>query len=250
METLPVMTFAKRTSNCSSFWPIPTYKTFEYMELGLNPSWDKKFKEWEKRFGTLKDKIPKAIWRGKCSSGGHGSHHRHILITKGKIVNNQRFMDVRPYKKELCPGNLQDFVGEKMATEDSMLYRAVLDIDGNSWSERFPRLLCYNSVVVKVDVFPDHDEYFMPSLTPGKHYIAADLVNFTHVVKTVVSNKSLGAMQEVVKNANNWCRNFMVRCHFAFASDEPKFKSACNSNYFYLTIVLCTRCMVMHALAF
>jgi hypothetical protein len=30
-------------------------------------------------------------------------------------------------------------------------YAAILDIDGNSWSSRFCGLLCYNSVVLKVD---------------------------------------------------------------------------------------------------
>lgn len=91
-----------------------------------------------------------------------------------------------------------------MSRTDSMLHRAVLDIDGNSWSERFPRLFCYNSMVVKVDAFLDHDEYFLPSLTPGKYYVAADLVNFTHVVKMYRRCKRL------FENANNWCRNFMV----------------------------------------
>jgi hypothetical protein len=211
VDTLPIMSFA-RQENCSYAFPIPSYKHFEYIELG-HKSWENKFIEWESRYGNLTQKIPKAIWRGQCSSGG--SHHRHIFITKSNFLNNQRFIDARPYNDEACPWNLkgEKYLAKRMATEDSMLYRAVLDIDGNSWSERFSRLLCYNSVVIKVGVFPDHDEYFMPSLIPGKHYVSADLRNFTQVAKLTVSNKSLSAMQTIVQNANTWCKTFMVSQH-------------------------------------
>ena len=41
---------------------------------------------------------------------------------------------------------------EIMPFYDQMKFRAIIDIDGNDWSSRFPKLLCTNSVVIKVRV--------------------------------------------------------------------------------------------------
>ena len=39
-----------------------------------------------------------------------------------------------------------------MPFNDQMKFKAIIDIDGNTWSSRFPELLCTNSVVIKVCV--------------------------------------------------------------------------------------------------
>ena len=54
-------------------------------------------------------------------------------------------------------------------TENFQNYKAVLDVDGNSWSERFARLLCMNSVVVKVE--PEFVDYFFTDVKPWVHYV-------------------------------------------------------------------------------
>jgi hypothetical protein len=37
-----------------------------------------------------------------------------------------------------------------MEFDEQMNYKAIMDIDGNSWTGRFSKLLCTNSVVIKV----------------------------------------------------------------------------------------------------
>ncbi len=91
---------------------------------------------------------------------------------------------------------------------DFQKYRAVLDLDGGSWSERFPRLLCQNSVVVKVD--PEQIDYFWPTLQAGVHYVAANLTNLVSVIEYVTSDDHQEEMQQIVANAREWCRQHMV----------------------------------------
>jgi hypothetical protein len=85
-----------------------------------------------------------------------------------------------------CPPNVTPAAEGRSPMEDSMRFKAVIDIDGNSWSERFPRLMCYNSAVIGIDV-SDHaptladfeEEYYMRAggdrPLPGVHCISADL---------------------------------------------------------------------------
>ena len=44
----------------------------------------------------------------------------------------------------------QTIVTDHMLFHDKMKYKAILDIDGNHWSGRYPRLLCTNNVIIKV----------------------------------------------------------------------------------------------------
>ena len=66
-------------------------------------------------------------------------------------------------------------------------YKAILDIDGNSYSARFSRLLCTNSVIIKIT--PRWAEYFFDELQPMAHYVPANLENLTKVVEYVVGGK-------------------------------------------------------------
>ena len=44
----------------------------------------------------------------------------------------------------------QTILTEHMHFDDQMKYNAILGVDGNNWLGRFPKLLCANSVVIKV----------------------------------------------------------------------------------------------------
>jgi hypothetical protein len=97
--------------------------------------------------------------------------------------------------------------------EDFQQYRAIIDIDGNSWSERFPRLLCMNSVVIKID--PEQVDYFWPTLQEGVHYLrAANLSHLVQVARYATSDDNEQEMQRIVANARAWCRQRMVRLHY------------------------------------
>jgi hypothetical protein len=95
-----------------------------------------------------------------------------------------------------------------MNMEDFQKYKAIIDIDGNSWSSRFFRLMCMNSVVLKVQ--PNHIDYFFPELKPWVHYLPvhANLSNLIDVVRLAVSEdpEATHHMQTIVRNANDWCK--------------------------------------------
>lgn len=102
---------------------------------------------------------------------------------------------------------------------DFQKYRGVLDMDGNSWSARFGALLCYNSVVLKVE--PSWVDYFhykrdssgRPELLPWKHFIPvkADLSDLVEQASFVVDPANDEFLTNVVAEANAWCRRSMVQ---------------------------------------
>jgi hypothetical protein len=90
-------------------------------------------------------------------------------------------------------------------------YVAILDIDGNSWSSRFGTLLCYNSVVVKVD--PEYVDYFhFKDLVAWKHYVPVkyDLSDLVQQAAFVTDPTNDEVVHTIIANANDWCRRRMV----------------------------------------
>jgi len=106
-------------------------------------------------------------------------------------------------KEELLSKNLT-ITAKQMQFDDQVNYRAILDIDGNSWSSRFPKILCTNSVAIKV--VPKWVEYFYDQIQPMEHYIPASLDNLTEVVEYVMDKSNENEMKKIVKAANLWCQ--------------------------------------------
>ena len=86
-------------------------------------------------------------------------------------------------------------------------FAAIIDIDGNNWSARFPSLLCTNSVVIKIT--PDFVDQTMHALQPNVHYIPSSLGNLTTVVEYIMDKDHDGEMKNIVSNANRWCLSNM-----------------------------------------
>ena len=99
--------------------------------------------------------------------------------------------------------------------------KAIIDIDGNNWSARFPYLLCTNSIIIRIT--PDFIEQQYTSATttttitttttapstnavfPNVHYIPASITNLTSVIEHVINIQNDIQIQEIVQNANDWC---------------------------------------------
>jgi hypothetical protein len=96
----------------------------------------------------------------------------------------------------------------RMPFEQQMSYIAIIDIDGNNWSGRFAKLLCTNSVIIKI--IPEYIEYFYIDLVPNVHYISATITNLTRVVTYVLDSANTNEMQNVVQEANKWCAQSMT----------------------------------------
>lgn len=132
-----------------------------------------------------------------------------------------------------------------IAFQDFQKYRAVVDIDGNAWSDRFGNLLCLNSAVVKVSqvpstahcgyvdtanlnntnntrfslvkVQPSNENYFFQELKPWVHYIpvAANMSDIEESLRFAISNRTARKVQRIVFRANEWCRTRLTKSSLA-----------------------------------
>lgn len=190
MGSIPRITWAK-VKNCGYNFAIPDYRTVilakqRERQQDLLERENDKYPSWE-------GKIPKAVWRGSFSNPT-----REVLVNKFSNHTNFDVAEV-PYESRKGPF---------LKHQDFMNYRAVLDIDGHSWTDRFQYLLCQTSVVIKIHL--SATSYFDAALTPGLHYLPATLENLTNVVEHAVSGENAGRMKSIISNANKWCQKHVV----------------------------------------
>jgi hypothetical protein len=194
---------------------VPTY---EHWKNGKNSSaeWDLQFDKQNKKY-RWETKINKAIWRGSAT-GVLFKYPYWQDLPRAKLVKfsieNPTAVDAgfkgasQRNKTELHEMESMGFVKNRMKMEDFQKFKAVIDIDGNSWSSRFFKLMCMNSVVLKVQ--PNHIDYFYHELQPWVHYLPVhgNLSNLMDMVSLAISadEEKQQQMQYIVKNANNWCK--------------------------------------------
>ena len=116
-------------------------------------TWHRTFKNHESKY-PWQSKIDRAIWRGSTT----GTNLLFFDLPRAKLVKKSMS---RP---DIIDAGFTSFVQgwewQKLSNqtisanlipfEDLMKYRAIIDIDGNAWSSRFTKLLCTNSVIIKV----------------------------------------------------------------------------------------------------
>lgn len=140
-------------------------------------------------------------------------HKNHSLFDIGIV-----FIPPRHDKLNLSLAAMGGLAPVITPSEAFQKYKAILDIDGNSWSSRFGLLLCYNSVILKVD--PEYVDYFhFKYLKPWIHYVPVngDLSDLTKQARYVLDRNHSAVVQTIISNANAWCRQHMV--HDAVAKD-------------------------------
>eukprot|EP01082_Thalassiosira_pseudonana_P012692 g11429.t1 g11429 contig5:826938-828536(+) len=164
-------------------------------------------------------KLNKAVWRGTTTheqtqfrDSDFHDIPRAILVQKS--IENPELIDAgfteiiqkfEKQKEELTP---QTIVTDRIPFDDQMRYKAIIDIDGNNWSSRFIRLLCTNSVVIKIE--PDYIEYFYDDLRPNVHYLPASLDNVTDVTAYAMNEMNNKQMKDMVASANSWCKRTLT----------------------------------------
>jgi hypothetical protein len=152
----------------SKTWPnIKTFISMEYArENRQNKLTAKQFQMQSKQY-PWSSKISKAVWRGGTTSNEIYKQSDSFLnnldeIPRGKLVQKSilypLLIDAAVTKFTLIYKGREEelrnttILKEIMPFNDHMKLKAIVDIDGNSWSSRFPKLLCTNSVVIKVCV--------------------------------------------------------------------------------------------------
>ncbi|KAI8925089.1 glycosyl transferase family 90-domain-containing protein [Entophlyctis helioformis] len=155
----------------------------------------------------------KLYWRGS-TTGGHATNgnwrefHRHRLIMMTK--DQPALFDVAFTKITQCdPKDCKDIAKEIPISPPSPFtdvykYKYVLDIDGNSFSGRYLKLLTSGALVFKMTIF---SEFFDRWLVPYKHYIPVqpDLSDLEEKVLWAKENDALA--QQIARDG----REFVLR---------------------------------------
>jgi len=199
----------------------PTYEQWrKYQNIENSTHWDAVFQKQDEDY-PWNHKIQKAVWRG-AATGEKREYPNWNDLPRTKLVKlaveNPAIMDARftgfsnrneSEKKEIINFGL---MGSRMEMKDYQKYKAIIDIDGNSWSSRFADLLCMNSLVLKVK--PRWMDYFFLELQPWVHYVPvhANMSNLVEMVTKVTSDDQeiQQQMRQIVINANDWCRSKMT----------------------------------------
>ncbi|KAL0483736.1 hypothetical protein AKO1_013994 [Acrasis kona] len=168
---------------------------------------------WEK-------KIKKAVWRG--SPSGHWTDEKGTF-QKGLqphnkegfpryqlcdiSTRNRNLLDAKFSSTSSHPEHKQylidlDVCCDSMALNDFQHYVAIVDVDGNAWSDRFMHLLQMNSVVMKHESPDGYVDFFTEKLIPWIHYvpIKRDWSDLLESIQWIMDHPE--ESQEIIRQAN------------------------------------------------
>jgi len=189
---------AIRSRKCMHSWPVMSLTYFNdptNFQLAESPyQWDGLMTEWDETYPWEK-KIDKVVWRGRITGYTYKDGER----PRQKLVQYAReYLDVMDIKPSTAKS--------KMPQDDFQKYKAILDIDGNAWSARLGKLLCYNSVVIKVE--SSYVGYWEKEIKPWVHYIPAedDFSDLEKTVRYVMDPENAEQIKQVIKNGQAFCR--------------------------------------------
>jgi hypothetical protein len=217
-QSLPLFTFGVEgnTLDCWNGFPMPSYKMIRDSKR-TSKDWDAAFRDRDYRF-PWHTKIPKVAWRGSLSDV-NAAINSETPRSKLVALANEAFNKTHLFDVGFTSTNhfdLFDFSSPDHLMKDSIRpfeelqqFMAIIDIDGNAWSSRFPTQLCLNSVSLKVE--PRYSDYFVESqVKPGVHYIPikADLSDLLEKTLWVMLHPK--ESRQIVANARKWCREHMV----------------------------------------
>jgi len=180
-----------------------------------NTSWDSIFHQPDQDYGW-DTKIHEAIWRGSTTGAKYAyldwRDLPRVHLVEYSLRNttkniNAGFSNIVQRNPEQTKEIKKTGLLKKLIPKrDFSKYKAIVDIDGNSWSSRFASLLCMNSIVLKVQ--PQWVDYFHSELLPFVHYLPVNknLSNLQDMVNLAIDESMSPRMQAIVTNANLWCK--------------------------------------------
>jgi Glycosyl transferase family 90 len=197
--TVPIFTLSAPVG-CQYSFPIPTFATIQQAEK----SWPRLVARYRVLF-PWSQKQRRAVWRGAPTGNSHAKNNTRVQLCQ-LAAKRPDLVDAkltRTRKVALHDFKETPYLGARIPMTEFQNYRAILDTDGHSWSSRFGELLCYSSVVLKVQ--PAHVDYFHTELRPWVHYIPveADLSDLFEKVEFAVSDEP--RVRQIIDYANMWC---------------------------------------------
>lgn len=222
IQSIPLLTTAAK-ADCDYSFPIPNYMTIIDTQRSSD-QWEGNFQEFEKKY-PWDQKINKAVWRGSLAESDTKLTFENIRWRLCKFVHESKnplydvgLTSISSQITEKVFVNTAD-VGGLASTITPMLefmkYRAIIDMDGNSWSSRFGSILCFNSVVIKVE--PKYTEYFFADLLPWMHYIPVknDLSDLHDNVAWALNPENAAQVKSIISAANQFCSQRLTPANLA-----------------------------------
>jgi hypothetical protein len=147
---------------CTTF-ALPTFSVYReapQTSLSSNSSW---FHDRLEQRYPWSSKKALAVWRGSATGSSvnhwydlpraqlvnYSIHHPDLM--DAAFTHAKQFKNLHPDEEAKLREHSR--FANFIRFPNFQMYRAVVDIDGNSWSNRFGRLLCMNSAVIKVRRF-------------------------------------------------------------------------------------------------
>lgn len=236
--SLPIFTACAPSRGCNYTFPLPSWETFRTAQP---KSWKERAANYTNTYGPWRSKIPQIFWRGSLYHArpeeALQSARWRLLerVTKNELQRQKELLNNTNATPSLPPVNAKVhriYTREINTTSvggdgnpiipmlDYQKYQAILDMDGMSWSSRFVELLCYTSVIIKVE--PEFVDYFFAgtrtthstggAVLPWVHYIPvrSDLSDWESTVAYVLDPQNADTMERIIANANAWCHERLV----------------------------------------
>lgn len=217
-DSIPLLT-TDATAGCTHAFPIPNYMTIIDTQKSED-NWLGVFREFEREY-PWESKIRKVVWRGALSEAEWRNALTSVRWRMAKQIYNSEKKDLYDVGLTGIPEWITDHLtfdlsqvgGFKEGIKPMKAFQnyiAVLDMDGNAWSSRFGTMLCYNSVVIKIE--PKYFDYFFADLKPWTHYIPVknDLSDLEDHVAWALDPANEKSVKSIISAANRWCSHRLV----------------------------------------
>lgn len=145
------------------------------------------------------------------------SEKKNILIGRAAVYQQNRVLFFEKYfNHPLCDlgqvnkvgGNPEKWLKPKISIEKQLENKFILSLEGNDVATNLKWIMSSNSIAVMPK--PKFETWFMEGkLEGGKHYIeiADDFSDLEEQLNLYIQNPQKA--EEIVKNANHWCSQFM-----------------------------------------
>ncbi|KAI9206140.1 glycosyl transferase family 90-domain-containing protein [Polychytrium aggregatum] len=160
------------------------------------------------------EKIPMMFWRGSTTGGspvnlGYAFYHRHRLV---KLATNDSHMDIAFTDLVQCGYFCEHMrlnypLAPSVPFSNNFKYKYLIDIDGNTFSQRYMPFLQSNSLVFKMTIF---QEYFDGWLEPFVHYIPinVDLSDLSEKLQWAIDHDE--EAEQIALNSKYFSKRFLT----------------------------------------
>ncbi|GLI63564.1 hypothetical protein VaNZ11_006555 [Volvox africanus] len=123
------------------------------------------------------ERKPLAVWRGSTTGARKPTVENYQLVTRLKLhllaQNHSGILDakINKFTKDIPdPVRAQITSGDRIDSEDYNRYSAIIDVDGNGWSDRFGHALIHYSTPV-LKMASNHTAFFEHLFAPGVTFL-------------------------------------------------------------------------------